>query len=202
MACSSCSGGGTCYTIDQINSMAQSGSQPWYPEEIAQNILNIMKALGIDLFGMDAPMAVAAMDCQGCYTKPNACFQGGYPQYCSPPTNDEGYGVLQDTYTTSPASGPDRLYHSESAYNEAASFNVQNIFFPAGANTTTDPYTVAISPCTVVEDPGIAFAEFYFWGLTQTSLNNCQTVGAWIGSPAADVSCAECTYTADTGQSC
>ncbi|MCY0865371.1 MAG: hypothetical protein OWQ57_10505 [Sulfobacillus sp.] len=200
MACSSCAGGGTCYTIEQINSMAQSGSQPWYPEEVAQNILTIMSALGIDLYGMDAPMAVAAMNCQGCYTNPNSCFQYGYPQYCSPPTNGEGYGVLQDTYDAS--ASPPRLYHSEGAYDEASSFNVQDIFFPAGTGITTNPETVAISPCTVVADPGIAFAEFYFWALTQTALNNCQTVGAWIGSPSADVSCAECSYTAYTGESC
>lgn len=197
MACSNCADG-SCYTIEEINSMAQTGSQPWYPEEIAQNILNIMSALGINLFGMDAPMAVAAMDCQGCYTRPSSCYESSL--YCSPPTPSEGYGVLQSTYDAEAV--PPRLYNSEEAYDKAESFAVQNIFFPAGANTTTDPYTVAISPCTVVHDPGIAFAQFYFWGLIQTSLNNCQTIGAWVVSPSADASCAECTYTAYTGESC
>ena len=201
MACSNCTDG-SCYTIEQINSMAQTGSHPWYPEEIAQNILNIMSALGIDLFGMDAPMAVAAMDCQGCYTKPSSCYEtgNGYTNNCAVPVNGEGYGVIQDSYVASAT--PPRLGQSKRAYNKASSFGAQNIFFPAGANTTTDPYTVAISPCTVIADPGVAFAEFYFWGLTETSLNNCQTVGAWVVSPLADASCSECAYTAYTGESC
>lgn len=199
MACTACNSSTPCPTLNDLNSQAESGSTPWNAYEVAQNILNIMSALGIDLYGMDAAMAVAAMQCQGCQQLPNNCFEYGYPQDCSPPNNDEGYGVLQDTYFTSLS--PARLSHSKSAWDKADSFGVQNMFFPAGTGVSTNPYTVAISPCTVVADPGVAFATFYFWALTYSG-NNCQTVGAWIGGPTAAVDCAECSYTAHTGNSC
>lgn len=205
MACAACNSSGTspCYTLDEMNSQAEAASTPWNAFEVAQNILNVMKAMGIGLNGMDAAMAVAAMSCQGCQTLPNDCFQGGFSQKCSPPTNKEGYGVLQDTYFTTLS--PNRLVHSETAWNEAKSFNAQDVFFPAGTGISTNPYTVAISPCTVVADPGVAFATFYFWALHQEltyNENNCQTIGSWMGGPALGVACGECAYTAYTGIGC
>ena len=92
------------------------------------------------------------MEEQGGYTCPTACIETGensqhqdYVCRCtSPITLDEGYGVLQESWNGT------ELEHRTIARSEITSHNQSpEIWFPAD-----------ITPCTIVSDPGAAFAEF------------------------------------------
>lgn len=183
MTCSTCYKGHTCATLSEINSAAQTGTTPWYPKEVAQNVLNIMNAMGISTSTMNANMAVAAMDCQGCYTNPTSCVESGYTGTCSSPQTDEGFGVLQSTWTGS------AIDNQSTVTTEIGAHGGQQEFFPAGVNL-----------CSIERDPGTAFSYFYYYALGVTA-DNCQTLGQFIGAPTDDVSCAECQYMAAEGLS-
>ncbi|PSR24314.1 MAG: hypothetical protein C7B47_15060 [Sulfobacillus thermosulfidooxidans] len=184
--CSSCStycSGSSCDTLSSIESTAVNSG--WDPESIAQSVLNLINGMGQSTYGMDRYMAVAAMETQGCYNSPNACTQYGYSCNCQSPEVNEGFGVLQETWNGT------ALNHASTALNEVTNHGQSTkIWFPAG-----------ITPCTVLTDPGTAFAEFYWWAFSD-SANNCGTIRDWIGGPCSAVCCAIQQYYAQTGISC
>lgn len=152
-------------------------------------MLALMKGVGLETYTMDQYMAVAAMEQQGCYNCPNACTQlGGYCG-CTPASSlspSEGFGVLQESLNSS-----DALMHASTASGQVTSHGQSmNVWFPGG-----------ITPCTVLQDPGTAFSEFY-WAALSTSLNNCQTIGWWMGEGSIGAACGEQQYTAQTGNAC
>lgn len=175
--------GGSCPALSTIESDANDAG--WDPEGIAESVLALFSRLGVDTGGMDKYMAVAAMEGQGCYNCPCSCT--GYESSCdcSSPATGEGFGVLQETWTGS------ALYHAQTALNEVSGHGQSTtVWFPKG-----------ITPCTVVADPGAAFAEFYWWAFSVPK-NNCGTVGEWVGSPCSLACCAIKEYTAQTGITC
>lgn len=184
--------GGTCESLASIQSTAV--SYGWNPEAIAQSVLALIQGMGqTDLYGMDEYMAVAAMEEQGGYTCPTACIETGqnsqrqeYVCRCTGTiTLDEGYGVLQESWNGT------ELEHRTIARSEITSHNQSpEIWFPAD-----------ITPCTIVSDPGAAFAEFY-WTAFSYSGNNCETIADWMGGPCNAVCCAIQSYYNQTGISC
>lgn len=171
-------------SISDIESTAVASG--WDPEAIAQTVLNLMSGSGVDIYGMDRYMAVASMVDQGCYVCPNTCYQFGYGCDCSSPQDRQGFGVLQDTWSSA-----GRLDHSSAALTSLQSNGQsESAWFPEG-----------ITPCTVVADPGTAFAEFYWWALAQP-YDNCGTIPYWVVSPCQDACAAITAYTNQTGNSC
>lgn len=188
---STCDGSNTCggniqnqQSISDIESTAiESG---WDPEAIAQTVLNLMSGSGVNIYGMDRYMAVAAMVDQGCYVCPTTCYQFGYGCDCSSPQDGQGFGVLQDTW-----SSEGRLDHSNTAIN-----SIQN-----NSQSESAWFPLGINPCTVVADPGTAFAEFYWWALAQP-YDNCETIPYWVVCPCSAACDAIQAYTTQTGNSC
>ena len=134
-----CTGAG-CTTVDDVETTAEGSG--WSPEHIAQGVLNLMALSGQSIAGLDRYMATAAMIGQGCYNAPNLCYQQGktFTCDCGTPVNDEGYGVLQDTYSSSLGA----LNHAPKAF-DATNSAQQKAFFPNGVATA----------CNVLQDPGM-----------------------------------------------
>lgn len=83
------------------------------------------------------------------------------------------------------------LNHATMALTEVTDNNQsQSVWFPSG-----------ITACLVLKDPATLFKEFYWWALSYPG-NNCQVVGAWIGTPTTLATCADGYYTDQTGISC
>jgi hypothetical protein len=167
--------GVSCPALSTIESTATDAG--WDPEAIAESVLALMAGMGVDLLGMDKYMAVAAMEGQGCYNCPCSCT--GYLGSCdcaSPDTN-EGFGVLQDNWTGSTLSNAGAALDQVSSHGQST-----GVWFPYG-----------ITPCTVVADPGTAFAEFYWYALSVNN-NNCGTIGEWVGTPCSLACCAMQAY--------
>ncbi len=172
-----------CASLGTIESDANNAG--WDPAALAESVLALMSGMGVDLFGMDKYMAVAAMEGQGCYNCPCSCTGFESSCNCASPDSGEGFGVLQETWTGS------TLYHAQTALGQVSSHGQStSVWFPSG-----------ITPCTVMADPGTAFAEFYWWALS-APYGNCDTVGDWIGSPCCLTCCATKEYTAQTTNSC
>jgi hypothetical protein len=84
------------------------------------------------------------------------------------------------------------MLHANTALDEVSAYGQsQAVWFPSG-----------ITPCTVLTDPGTAFAEFYWGSFSRPTLNNCATIAAWIGAPCANVCCAIQQYYQQTKISC
>lgn len=179
--------GNNCVSLSSIQSTAVKSG--WNPEDTAQTVLVLMKGVGEDIYTMDEYMAVAAMEQQGCYNCPNACTQLDDYCGCTPSSKlspGEGFGVLQESLNSSGS-----LMHASTALDQVTSHGHSiDVWFPSG-----------ITPCTVLKDPGTAFKEFY-WAALSTSLNNCQTIGWWMGKGSAAADCGEAQYTDQTGNAC
>ncbi|MHB1628582.1 MAG: hypothetical protein ACYCVB_09465 [Bacilli bacterium] len=176
-----------CPSVDTIQSTAMASG--WDPEAIAQSVLNLISGSGVNTSGMDKYMAVAAMSEQGCYVCPTTCYQfdSGFTCNCSNPVDQEGYGVLQDTWVSSAG----RLDHSDAAMNQVTANGLSTkVWFPFD-----------ITPCTVVADPGTAFAVFYWWAFS-VPYDSCGTIPYWVVSPCNAACCAMQQYAAKTGASC
>lgn len=197
--CNTCSNGGVCYSgscVSNATLESNAASSGWVPLYIAEATFELMAIAGAPNANttLDSEMFVAAMQTQGCTNAPNGCYQSGtgYTCNCGSPVLGEGYGVLQDTFTT--VNGVDQLEHVQTAYNYASSVGglAPSAFFPSGA---------AATPCQMVSDPGVAAISFYFWCLER--INNaaytpCQALWHWIGGPIPSQCCATCEYAAAT----
>ena len=100
--------------------------------------------------------------------------QVGYTDVCTSPQMGEGYGVLQETFDGT------QFYHASSAYYTAGTVSslAQESFFPFGVPTSGEHCTA----CSLVGDPGFAFAVFYWWAYSEASnLSACEIVNLYDG---------------------
>jgi len=164
-----------CNTATSVQTVATLSG--WNPEWLAKSTIDAMRKLGSESSRMDVLdqlMAPAAMVAQGCYDSPNACYQVGYTDVCTSPQTSEGYGVLQETFDGT------QFYHASSAYYTAGTVSslTQDSFFPFGVPTKGEH----CAACSLVGDPGFAFAVFYWWAYSETdSLSACEIVNLYDG---------------------
>ncbi len=176
-----CPGGKGCTPICNTSTSVQQVATGvgWSPKWLAKSTIDIMRKLGAESSRMDVFdqfMAPAAMIEQGCFESPNGCYQVGnsYTDLCTSPVTSEGYGVLQETFDGSV------FYHAESAYYTVGTVSsvAQESFFPFGVPTKGEH----CAACSLVGDPGFAFAVFYWWAYSEASNHTaCEIVNIYDG---------------------
>ncbi len=172
-----CASGG-CQSLSEIQSQAVTSG--WNPTAIAESILALMNGMGYGIGSMDADMALAAMDDQGCNACPDSCIGTNGPCECSPVkdlVSGQGFGVLQESWNSS-LNSLEHVSYVKEQFTTTAAFDV---WFPGG-----------ITPCTVLRDPGTAIAEFYFAALSFGG-SNCNRILQWVGPASKGGACCETT---------
>jgi len=165
----------SCQSLSTIQTTAVDSG--WNPTAIAESVLALMNGMGQSTGAMNADMTLAAMDMEGCNNCPTACTALDYSCSCSSPEKNEGFGVLQETWTGT------TLEHASTAIDQInAAGQDPSVWFPGG-----------ITPCTILQDPGAAIAEFY-WTALSIKGTNCEKIREWVDPSAYTTPC--CAVTA------
>ena len=121
----------SCQSLSIIQTAAVDSG--WNPTAIANSVLALMNGMGRSTGSMNADMTLAAMDMEGCNNCPTACTALDYSCSCSSPEKDEGFGVLQETWTGT------TLEHASTAIDQInAAGQDPSVWFPG-----------RITPCTI-----------------------------------------------------